>query len=87
MSRKVPVRRGEPSTARMVGSSGIDYAARATLDLVELVRLIYRFTQSCSDVMSYVTCRVPSTPRYSPDHRVNNNILSKNIVTNILKIR
>ena len=40
MARKVAVRRGKPSTARMVGSSGIAYAARAVLDLVELVRVI-----------------------------------------------
>ena len=42
MEGKIPVRRGEPSTARMVSSSGIPYAAQAVLDLVELVCVIKR---------------------------------------------
>ena len=40
MEGKVPVRRGEPSTASMVSSSGIAHAAQAVQDLLELVCVI-----------------------------------------------
>ena len=46
MEGKVPVRRGEPSTARKVSSSGIPYATQTVLDLVELVCVIKRLVNA-----------------------------------------
>ena len=46
MEGKVPLRRGEPSTARKVSSSGIPYATQTVLDLVELVCVIKRLVNA-----------------------------------------
>merc|ERR1712002_827068 len=80
MEGKVPVRRVEPSTARMVTSSGIPYTAQAVLDLVELVCVIKRLVNALHPTkMENIQCP-PSY--YNGDYSIPSILLKENIFLN-----